>query len=65
MTNPKPINFRPSEQDQLMIDKLISHYKQQTKSDVLRLAIYNLSYEVFGKEKLGKILADHQLNKKL
>lgn len=59
MTKPKPINFRPSNQDQFMIEKLMEFYKTDEKSKLVRHAIFQLAEYTFGREETAKLLMEY------
>ena len=44
----KPINFRPSEDDQDIIDLLMEHFDYKGKSDLVRNALFYLALDRFG-----------------
>lgn len=59
MTKAKPINFRPSNQDQFLVEKLMEFYDTDSKSKVLRHAIFQLSENTFGREETAKLLMEY------
>lgn len=59
----KPINFRPNEDDQDIIDLIMENLPIKNNSDLFRQAIFNLAISKFGEEELQDYLRRKRLHR--
>lgn len=59
----KPINFRPSVDDQDVIELIMDNFPIKNNSDLLRQAIFNFAISKFGEDELQDYLKRKRLHR--
>lgn len=58
--SPKPIMFRPSKSDQLLIEEIMKEFPEKNNADIIRWGLFLSAMSYLGEEKTKDIIAESQ-----